>query len=157
MAVKKDDAPTNVQAEAKPDAATTEAPVAPQSNDPSVAERIGTATNDPSASETLPEGTTVDPTSGPQGAPSPLAGGTGYHCGYCGQVIGVNGEHYNADGSAAVVPHPATMVLADSGPQVKGEDDLPAKSGQYETDTTSERPGQAKDTEAKPANASTGK
>lgn len=72
---------------------------------------VGTATNPPSASETLPEGTPVDPTSGPQGAPSPHT--TGFHCGYCGQPVGREGEHFNAEGEAAAAPHANTMVVAD--------------------------------------------
>lgn len=91
---------------------------------------IGAVDNDPSASETLPQGTVVDPTSGPQGAPSPFAGGkTGYHCGYCGQPVGAEGQHYNSNGETVETPHAHTMVVADrwDARPTKGDDDQPTE------------------------------
>lgn len=86
----------------------------------------GSVTGEPSASGTIANTPDVDPTSGPQGAPSPFGenGRTGYHCGYCGEVIGAEGQHY-FPGTSEVRQHehPGTLVVADGGPQVKGDED----------------------------------
>lgn len=98
-------------------------PTTPASTD---SPEAGSATGEPSASGTIANTPDVDPTSGPQGAPSPFAEGgrTGYHCGYCGEIIGAEGQHYfpGTDG-VRTSEHPGTLVVADGGPQVKGEED----------------------------------
>jgi hypothetical protein len=93
------------------DTATQADPLRPET------ENVGTATNAPSASETLAEGTPVDPTSGPQGAPSPLNadGRTGYHCGYCGAITTADNQHLDAStGEVRMPEHAGVMVVADN-------------------------------------------
>lgn len=104
----------------KPVKSTSAAKSTDTSDTTSTAENTQTGvTNEPSASGTLPNTPDVDPTSGPQGAPSPFGenGRTGYTCGYCGQIIGAEGQHYNADGVQVSNPHPGTLVVADNWPE----------------------------------------
>lgn len=40
--------------------------------------------------------------------------GTGFHCGYCGQQIGAEGQHYDGNGEQVTVGHAGTLVVADN-------------------------------------------
>lgn len=54
---------------------------------------------------------------------APGGTGTGFHCGICGQPIGAEGQHTNANGDQVETPHAQTMVVADNWPQLQDDQD----------------------------------
>lgn len=54
---------------------------------------------------------------------APGGTGTGFHCGICGQPIGSEGQHTNANGEQVTTPHAQTLVVADNWPQLQDDQD----------------------------------
>ena len=47
----------------------------------------------------------------------------GFHCGYCGQPVGPEGQHWDAQGDATDPGHVGTLVVADNWPENQDEQD----------------------------------
>lgn len=43
----------------------------------------------------------------------------GFHCGYCGQPVGPEGQHWDEKGNAVSGQHAGTLVVADNWPEVQ--------------------------------------
>lgn len=50
----------------------------------------------------------------------------GFHCGYCGQPVGPEGQHWDEKGEATGNPHAGTLVVADNWPEVRQDTSAPA-------------------------------
>jgi hypothetical protein len=46
-----------------------------------------------------------------------------FHCGYCGEPVGPEGQHWNEEGDAKEGAHAGTMVVADNWPEQQDEQD----------------------------------
>lgn len=102
---------------------------------PVTTKSVGTPAEKPkdeaAANPTVNEGDKLPPLGSLSGNVRP-AEGTGFHCGICGQEIGREGQHYDADGEVTGVRHANTLVVADNWPDKQTEQDQKALSDEQD-------------------------
>ena len=59
----------------------------------------------------------------------------GFHCGYCGQPVGPEGQHWDAKGEATGNPHAGTLVVSDQWPEAQVDVQAEAAKADDEDDT----------------------
>lgn len=68
----------------------------------------------------------------------------GFHCGYCGQDVGPEGQHWNEKGEAVANPHAGTLVVANNWPENQDAQDE-AKYADVQTDSDKTEDGPVSD------------